>query len=526
MLTLDGRPLTLEQLRDAAVGFAKVELSPESVRRMEASRAVVERILGEDRAVYGVNTGFGRLSGVTIPFGEIGTLQLNLIRSHACGVGEPLAEEEVRAMMLLTANSLATGLRGVRPVVAETLVAFLNSRVHPVVPSRGSVGASGDLAPLAHLALALIGEGRAVKRLGGWRDVCSPRVSTQTDPDGGVEGVSSEDVIVGKAVPDCAGVAPLVPGAKEGLALLNGTQAMAAVGGLALERATRLATLADLAGVMTLEALRDTPAAFDERIQDARPHRGQVQAAAHLRTLMEGSEIRESHREGDPRVQDAYSIRCMPQVHGAVRDALAYAVEKVEIESGSCTDNPLVFAESGEIVSGGNFHGAPLAAAFDFAAIALTDLASISERRTERLVNPDLSEGLPPFLTEHAGVQSGFMIAQVAAAALVSECKALSHPASVDSIPTSGSKEDHVSMGMSAALKLKRVVENVERVLAIELLAAAQGLEFRKPLKPGPLVLATFQRLRSEVPKLEGDRPLAPDVERVAARIREGAFSG
>ncbi len=498
MLTLNGARLTLEQIAQVAIDFERVELSAQAIRRMEDSHAVVRRVVEDgSQTVYGVNTGFGRLSNVLVPKEQIGELQLNLVRSHACGVGEPLGEGETRAMMLLRANSLAGGRSGVRPSVAESLVAFLNRRVHPVIPSRGSVGASGDLAPLAHLALALIGEGEAI---------------------------ADGETVLGEEAPRRAGLEPLELRAKEGLSLLNGTQAMSAAGGLALVRAARLATLADVAGAMTLEALRDTPAAFDERIQEARPHPGQIAAAEHLRALMEGSEIRESHREDDPRVQDAYSLRCMPQVHGAVRDALAYAREKVETETASATDNPLVFAESGELLSGGNFHGAPLAYAFDFASIALTDLASISERRIERLVNPDLSEGLPAFLTEHAGTQSGFMLAQVTAAALVSECKVLSHPASVDNVPTSGGKEDHVSMGMGAALKLRQIVEHAERVLAIELLAAAEGLEFRKPLKPGALIQDAFKRLRAVVPKLEQDRALGADIERFAGMIRAGTF--
>lgn len=489
MLTVDGQRLSLDEIASVARNGDKVKLSQNAVRRMEVSRRVVEHIVTEGKVVYGVNTGFGRLSNVVIPKRELGDLQLNLVRSHACGVGEPLSEVETRAMMLLRANVLALGYSGARPIVAETLLACLNAGAHPVIPSKGSVGASGDLAPLAHLALALIGEGE-------WH--------------GG-------DLIFGNS-----GIEPLKLEAKEGLGLLNGTQAMASVGGLAVLRAQKLAELADVAGAMTLEALRDSPAAFDERIQAARPHPGQLQSAKHLLKLMEGSEIRESHRDNDPRVQDAYSLRCMPQVHGAVREAIAFARDKVEIESGSATDNPLIFADTGEVVSGGNFHGAPLAYAFDLAAIALTDLASISERRIERLVNPDLSEGLPPFLTEHAGTQSGFMLAQVTAAALLSECKVLAHPASVDNVPTSGGKEDHVSMGMTAALKLRQIVENVERVLAIELLAAAEGLEFRKPLKPGRGVQEAFERVRSIAPRLTGDRPLGPDIERVAEAIRLG----
>jgi histidine ammonia-lyase len=411
-------------------------------------------------------------------------------------VGEPLPEEEVRAMLLLRANVLAKGFSGVRPELLEMLLALLNYRIHPVIPARGSVGASGDLAPLAHLARALIGEGQV---LAGGRQVPAAMALLQT------------------------GLRPLVLEAKEGLALLNGTQAITAVGALALARALRVAELADLAGAMTLEALKGTPTPFDERIHALRPHPGQMATAAHLRGLLEESEIRESHRHNDPRVQDAYCLRCMPQVHGAVRDALAQTRTTMEIETGSATDNPLVFAE-GEILSGGNFHGAPLALALDTSAIALTTLMGIGERRIDRLVNPDINEGLPPFLSRTPGVSSGFMIAHIVAAALLNEAKVLAHPASADSVPTSGGKEDHVSMGMTAALKFRQIAENAERLLAIELLCAAQALEYRLPLKPARRVSEAVAALRQIVRPLGEDRVLSPDIEAIAATLRDARF--
>jgi histidine ammonia-lyase len=376
---------------------------------------------------------------------------------------------------------------------------MLNRRVCPVVPEKGSVGASGDLAPLAHLALSLIGEGEAFS---------------------GAQRMPSAEAL------RRAQLAPLQLEAKEGLALLNGTQAMHAVGGLALLRAQRLARVADVAGAMSLEALKGTPAAFDLRLQDARPHPGQKAVAEHLLSLMEGSEIRQSHLTGDPRVQDAYSLRCMPQVHGAVRGALAHCEEVLLIESASATDNPLVFAESGEVISGGNFHGAPLALGFDYAAIAITDLMNMSERRTDRLVNPDKNEGLPAFLARQPGLESGFMIAQVAAASLVNEARVLAHPASCDNITTSGGKEDHVSMGMTSALKLRSIVDLAENLLAIELLTAAEGLEHRRPLKAGVGVERAFAAVRKIASPLVQDRPLSGDIARVAEAIREGEFDG
>ncbi|HEX5236019.1 MAG TPA: histidine ammonia-lyase [Silvibacterium sp.] len=504
-IELDGRSLSLAEIVAVAVDGCKVSIARGAYPRMKASRAVVEALLERGETAYGINTGFGKLSDVRIEPDQIEALQRNLVRSHACGLGEPLREDEARAMLLLRANVLAKGLSGARPVVVETLVAMLNKRVHPVIPARGSVGASGDLAPLAHLALALMGEGEVFYK--------------------------GERLAAAGALQK-AGIAPLRLAAKEGLALLNGTQAMAGVGALCLARAWRVIELFDLAGAMSLEALRGTPAAFDARIHAARPHPGQIAAAEHLRNLLADSEIRESHRHDDPRVQDAYCLRCMPQVHGAARGALAHVREVIEIEAGSATDNPLIFTESGtengdgagEIISGGNFHGAPVALALDYAAIALTDLMSMSERRIDRLINPDINEGLPAFLSPHAGVSSGLMIAHVAAAALLNEAKVLAHPASVDSVPTSGGKEDHVSMGMTAALKLRQIVQNAEYALAIELIAGTQGLEYRLPLKPAREVGRATALVRKFVAPLEEDRVLSGDMERLALEVRTGKF--
>ncbi len=497
MLELNGQPLSLAEIAAVAIDGEKVQISSEARPRIEKSRRVVEDIVKRDAVVYGVSTGFGKLSEVHIPHDQLRELQRNLVRSHSCGVGTPLSEAEVRVMMLLRANVLTLGFSGIRLEVIELLIEMLNRGVHPVVPEKGSVGASGDLAPLAHLALSLIGEGEAFykeKRL------------------------KSADAL------KQAALKPTQLEAKEGLALLNGTQAMHAVGGLALLRAQNLARVADVAGAMTLEALKGTPAAFDERIHNARPHPGQQAVAAHLLELLRESEIRKSHEHNDPRVQDAYSLRCMPQVHGAVRGALAHCEEVLRIESGSATDNPLVFTDNGDVISGGNFHGAPLALALDYAAIAVTDLMSISERRIDRLVNPDSNEGLPAFLARRPGIESGFMIAHVVAAALLNEAKVLAHPASVDSVSTSGGKEDHVSMGMTGALKLRTIVENAENVIAIELLAAAEGIEHRRPLKAGVGVERAFAVLRSIAAPLTEDRALSDDIARVAIAIREGKF--
>jgi histidine ammonia-lyase len=501
---LDGQPLTLAQIEAVSLAACPVTIAPAALTRIAQSRELIEQILAAGQTVYGVNTGFGKLSDVRVPPDKLAQLQTNLVRSHAGGVGQPLSEGESRAMLLLRANVLAKGFSGCRPALVELLVALLNAGVHPVIPEKGSVGASGDLAPLAHLALVAVGEGEAFYK--GQR-------------------------MAGAEALRRAGLAPIILSAKEGLALLNGTQAMSAVGGLAMARARRVAKLADLAGAMSLEALMGTPAAFDERIHLARPHAGQIAAAAHLLRLLEGSEIREAHRVTDTRVQDAYCLRCMPQVHGAVRGVLDHVTGILEIEAGSATDNPLVFPQpssktqnEGAVISGGNFHGAPLAYAFDYAAIAITDLASITERRIDRLLNPDINEGLPAFLSPDPGLSSGFMIAQIVSAALINECQVLSHPASTGSIPTDGGKEDHVSMGMTGALKLRQIVENAERVLGIEIMCAAQGLEFRKPLKSSPEIQRAQAVVRSFVPRLEQDRVLATDIEALAGAIRAGAF--
>jgi histidine ammonia-lyase len=496
-MELKGESISLSQIAAVAHDGEAVKISALAQPHILASREVVEEIIAGDAVVYGVTTGFGKLSDVRIPRDALNELQLNLVRSHACGIGAPLSEPEVRAMMLLRANVLTLGFSGIRFEIIQMLGEMLNSRVHPVVPEKGSVGASGDLAPLAHLALTIIGEGEAF--LDGERMESSEALRR-------------------------AKLRPAILGAKEGLALLNGTQAMHAVGGLALLRAKRLSRLADISGAMSLDALKGTPAAFDARLQDARPHAGQRAAAKHLLTLLEGSEIRQSHLKDDPRVQDAYSLRCMPQVHGAVRGALSHCEDVLLVESASATDNPLVFSESGDVISGGNFHGAPLAFAFDYAAIAIVDLMSMSERRIDRLVNPDKNEGLPAFLARQPGLQSGFMIAHVAAAALVNEARVLAHPASVDNITTSGGKEDHVSMGMTSALKLRSIVDLAENLLAIELLAAAEGLEHRRPLKSGAGVECAFATVRKFSPPLTHDRPLANDIARVAEAIRLGDF--
>lgn len=493
-------PLTLDALVEVALGGRPVELSEGARERIGRARAVVDQLTAAgDSApsVYGVNTGFGFLADVRIGAAEIRELQRNLIRSHAAGVGPMMPAQVVRAMMLLRTQTLSLGHSGTRIAVAERLCELLNQRLHPCVPSRGSVGASGDLAPLAHLALALLGEGEMQT---GWPGTLSTRPAADVLREAGIE--------------------PLVLEAKEGLALVNGTQCMTALGALALHDALDACRLADLAGAMSLEALKGTPRAFDPRIHAARPHPGQAIVAKNLRALLERSAIVESHRDCG-RVQDPYSLRCMPQVHGATRDALAYAQDVLLREARSATDNPLIFidpeGEAGDggpradFISGGNFHGQPVALALDFAGIAVAELANISERRIEQLVNPHLS-GLPAFLTPHSGLNSGYMIAQVTAAALVSENKILAHPASVDSIPSSAGREDHVSMGVHAGDKLMRIVDNVRNVLAIELCCAAQGLHLRMPLRPGPALQAVYSVIRDVIPPLSTDRVLHQEI--------------
>ncbi len=489
MVTLDGGRLTIEEVERVAVAGEQVELAAEARSRMLASRATVERLAAGDAAVYGVNTGVGLLADVRISRDELNQLQRNIVRSHAAGVGPPLDRAVVRAMMLIRANVLAKGCSGIRPAVAERLCDLLNRGVTPVAPSRGSAGASGDLAPLAHMALVLIGEGEA--ELDGQR-------------------------LPGAEALRRAGIEPLALEAKEGISLVNGTQAMLAIGCLALIDADVLAETADLVCAMTIDALRGTPRAFDPRLQAARPHPGQISSAANLARFLEGSEIRKSHI-ACRRVQDAYSLRCAPQAHGAVRDALTEARRVFSIELNSATDNPLVFGE--EIISGGNFHGEPLALQLDYLAIALTILSGISERRIDRLVNPSLNEGLPPFLAGHAGLESGFMMAQVTAAALVAENRVLAHPASPGSITTSGGKEDFVSMGMTAALKLRDVVFNTRCVLAIEAITAARALDCLAPMRSSPVIEKARTRLRAAAPEWKRDQPLAGQIEGVAALI-------
>jgi histidine ammonia-lyase len=504
-IQIDGETLTLDQLYAIALDGAEVELSPQARERMNASRAVVERLIESNAAVYGVNTGFGKMASVRISREQIRTLQTNLVRSHACGVGTPLSEPEVRAMLALRANAIAKGFSGVRPVVAETLCAMLNKRVHPVIPSQGSVGASGDLAPLAHLAQVAIGEG--------------------------------EVILPGRKIPGAeamrnAGIAPLVLEAKEGLAFLNGTQAMLALLALGLRDAEIAADTADVAAALSLDALRGSPAAFDERIARVRPYAGHAVSAKNLRRLNQGSAIRESHRapDKDPRVQDPYSLRCAPQVHGAARDALAQARATISVELNSATDNPLVFVAAngksgeGEIISGGNFHGQPLAMAADQLAVALVTLAGISERRIEQMTNPQSSQ-LPAFLIRDAGLNSGFMILQVAAAALASEMKTQAAPHSVDSIPTSANQEDYVSMGMSGARRIQPMLANLRNVLAIELLSACQGLDLLAPLRTGPEAQKAYNSVRSASPFVEADRSLSADIESVARLINEGKLA-
>jgi len=498
-VNINGNNLTFENLYAVALGGAEVALAPDARAAMDASRAVIDRLVASDTAVYGVNTGFGDLAEVRISRDQIRQLQLNLVRSHACGVGTPLSESETRAIMLLRANALAKGLSGVRPVVVETLCAMLKHGVHPVIPAQGSVGASGDLAPLAHLAQVAIGEGEA--------------------------NYKGERLSGGEAMKR-AGIAPLALEAKEGLSLLNGTQGMLALASLALREAEILVDTADVATSLSLDALRGSPAAFDPRIAAARPFPGAATTASNLLRLNQSSAIRESHRsaERDPRVQDAYSLRCVPQVHGAARDALTHIRATLAIELNSATDNPLVFSDgAGEVVSGGNFHGQPLAMAADQLAVALATLGGISERRIEHMTNPHTSL-LPAFLTAQPGLNSGFMIAQVTAAALASENKTLAAPHSVDSIPTSGNQEDYVSMGMSAARRLRPMLDNLCHILAIELLAACQGIDFHAPLRTGTLAQKAHARVRSVVKKVEEDRSFAKDIDAVCAFITDGSF--
>jgi histidine ammonia-lyase len=496
MISLDGSRLSFDEFARVTQSNEQVEISPAALPGMLRSRAVVEKLALGDAPVYAVNTGVGMLADVRVAPDELEKLQRNVVRSHSCGIGPPLARDEVRGMMLVRANVLAKGFSGIRPLVAERLCDLLNRGVTPVVPSQGSVGASGDLAPLAHIALVLMGEGEA--------EIDGARIP-------GADALSR------------AGIQPIVLASKEGISLLNGTQAMLSVGGLQLLEAEALAESADLICAMTLDGLRGTPRAFDPRIHQTRPFPGQLQSAANLLRYLDGSEIRQSHVTCR-RVQDAYSLRCAPQVHGAVRDALATARRNFEIELNSVTDNPLVIDD--EIFSGGNFHGEPLALQLDALAVALTVLGGISERRIDRLVNPSLNEELPPFLTNHAGLESGFMMVQVTAAALVAENRVLAHPASTGSITTSGNKEDFVSMGMTSAMKLKQIVRNTRHVLAIELLTATRALDCLRPLASSPIIEQVRASLGAISPRWTEDRSLSADIENTSAWIGSGALVG
>ncbi|MDP3719577.1 MAG: histidine ammonia-lyase [Acidobacteriota bacterium] len=497
MILLDGATLSLDNLLAIADDFAEVGLAPEARARVAAARAVVEAKAAGTEAVYGVNTGFGNFAETRIEQADLAALQLNLLRSHAAGVDAPLPVRAVRASMALRANVLAKGYSGIRTETLEALLALLNRRVHPHVPSRGSVGASGDLAPLAHLALVLVGEGET------WDD--------------GVR-------VAGAKALAAAGLDPVVLGPKEGLALINGTQVSTAVLALALAGAERLGRAADIAAAMSIDGLMGSMHPFEARIHDARPFAGQGAVAGNLLRLMAGSGINSSHVNCG-RVQDAYSMRCTPQVHGAAREALTWVRHIVHTEMNAATDNPMVFVAEGdamgEIISGGNFHGAPLALAADLLAMAVAQLATISERRSERLVNPALS-GLPAFLTRHGGLQSGFMIAQVTAAALTSEIKTLAHPASVDTIPTSANKEDHVSMSMHAALKAERALQLLTHVIGIEILCGCQALDLHAPLRSSEPLMRAHAEVRQQVPMLVDDRPPAPDIEAITKLIRNG----
>jgi histidine ammonia-lyase len=498
---LDGQSLAIaDVVRVARNPAAQIGIKPEARRALQGSRQVVERAIASGLTIYGINTGFGKLANVRIRPDQLDRLQTNLIRSHAAGVGPPLPPSTVRAVMLLRANVLLRPTSGVRPELVDALIALLNAGVIPLVPEQGSVGASGDLAPLSHIGLTLMGEGQVVSPTGSL--------------------ALAADALAG------AGLKPYNFAPKEGIAFINGTQAQTAMLALMVYDANVLWRTAVGAAAMSLEALRGTPTPLDDRIHRVRPHPGQLRAAELMRALLQDSEIRESHRENDPRVQDAYSLRCAPQVLGAVADAIRFAESTVTVELNASTDNPLVF-ENGDVISGGNFHGQPVAQALDVLALTLTTLQAIAERRVERLVNPDLSQGLPAFLTGDPGLCSGFMMVQITAASLVAESRSLAMPASIGSIPTDANQEDFVPMGMAAGFKAGRILTNAQRVVAAELLCAAQGLEFLQPLTPGRGVAALYRRLRSLTPPvhpLTEDRPPGPDLERVARAVAEGDF--
>ena len=507
MIFLDGRSLTIEQLVQIADAGEPVALAAEARRRVQASRDVVMRRAASDEPAYGINTGFGSFADVKIAPNALEALQVNLLRSHAAGVGEPLPARTVRATMALRANVLAKGFSGISVETLEALMALVNAGVHPRVPERGSVGASGDLAPLAHLALVLIGEGEVV---------------VDRDQQPGARASQASGTVSGTEALARAGLKPVTLGPKEGLALINGTQPSTAVLALALAAAEQLARAADIAAALSIDALRGSIHPFEARIHDARPFGGQRTAAANIEALMRGSGINKSH-EFCGKVQDAYSMRCAAQVHGATREALRFVRDTVAVEANSATDNPMVFADTGDVVSGGNFHGAPIAIAADLLAAAIVPLATISERRTDRLVDPTLS-GLPAFLTREGGVNSGFMMAQVTAAAVASELKALAHPAGVDTIPTSANKEDHVSMSMSAALKAQRAVTRAREVIAIEVLCACQAIDFLAPLTTSPALARVHALVRSRVPALDADRAPSPDIATITELIASRAF--
>lgn len=496
-IVIDGNSLSFEALEQIAVYHAPVRLTPESKAKVQRCREYVDNVISENQIVYGLTTGFGKFSTVTIPPENIAELQLNLIRSHAVSVGEPYSTTITRAIMLLRINVLAKGHSGIRLQTLEALVEMLNQGVHPLIPMRGSVGASGDLSPLSHLALVLIGEGEA-------------EYQGQT--------------MSGKEAMQAAGIEPVVLQAKEGLALNNGTQVMAAIGALAVIDLERLAQQADMIAAMSIDALMGTPRAFDELIHNLRPHPGQLASATNIRNLLEGSILRQSHLNCG-NVQDAYSLRCSPQVHGAVRDAVTYAKNVIGIELNSATDNPLIFPEEHKVISGGNFHGEPLAIALDVLAIAASELASISERRIEQMLNPALNRGLSPFLASRPGIDSGYMIAQLTAASVVSENKVLAHPASVDSIPTSANQEDHVSMGSVSAIKLIQVIQNIRTALGIELMISASALD-QRGLASSPALESVKQALRELIPVLEKDRILYPDINAAIEFLKTNAALG
>jgi histidine ammonia-lyase len=491
-----GEPLTLEDVVAVARG-AEVELGPEARTRVEAARDVVERAVAENRTVYGVTTGFGSLANERVEPSQADALQEGIVRSHATAVGRPLSREEARAMLLLRAHVLALGHSGVRPLVVERMVEMLNRDLIPVVPEQGSLGASGDLAPLANLALPLLGRGELLEE--------------------------GDGVPAGPAL-EAAGLEPLELKAKEGLALVNGTQGMLAIGILALDRAERLVRTADVTAAMSIEAALGSDAVFDDRLTALRPHAGVIQSSSNIRRLLEGSAIVASHRESTHLVQDAYSLRCTPQVNGATREVLRFVRGVLEVEANAVSDNPIVFPDEDEVLSGGNFHGQPVAVALDALAMALVPLASIAERRLYRLLDPTRNNGLPPFLVAESGLNSGFMLVQYTAASLVSECKTLAHPASVDSIGSSAGQEDHVSMGMTAARHARDVVSNAEVVIALEALVAAQALDLRAPLEPATATKAARDTIREMVPFLDADRELGPDIASAVDLVRTVAL--